>query len=79
MKGIYFKIIEFNEASQREGGIVMDGIVRDVYDCIYPVTETGIEELPYEIELRHFNANGYKLIHNEFDISYDDMDKFRIR
>jgi len=57
----------------------MNGIVRDVYDCIYPSTETGIKEFPYEIELRHFKCDGYKLIYNEFDISYDDMDKFRIR
>lgn len=78
MNAIAFKIVEFNEASQREGEIVMTGIVRDVYDNIYPQTETGIDEMPYEVEIRHFKVNGYKLTYFEFDISYEDSEKFRI-
>ena len=78
MDAIAFKIVEFNEASQREGEIVMTGIVRDVYDNIYPQTETGIDEMPYEVEIRHFEVSGYKLTYFKFDISYEDSEKFRI-
>lgn len=78
MNAIAFKIVKFNEASQREGEIIMTGIVRDVYDNIYPQTETGIDEMPYEVELRHFKVNGYKLTYFKFDIPYEDSEKFRI-
>lgn len=77
MNAIAFKIVEFNEASQREGETIMTGIVRDVYDNIYPKTETGINEMPYEVEIRHFKVSGYKLTYFEFNISYEDSEKFR--
>ena len=38
MNAIAFKIVEFNEYSQKEGKEIMSGIVRDVYDNIYPQT-----------------------------------------
>ena len=77
MEALAFKIVEFSEASQREGEIVVIGIVKDVYDTIYPQTETGIAEMPYEVELRHFKVNGYKLIYFQFDITYTDCEKLR--
>ena len=78
MNAIAFKIVEFNEDSQKEGEEIMSGIVRDVYDNIYPQTETGIKELPYEIEIRHFKEKGYKLTYFEFDISFKDCENFRV-
>ena len=77
MNAIAYKIVEFNETSQKEGETIMSGIVRDVYDNIYPKTETGIKEMPYEIELRHFNVSGFKKIYFEFEISFEDAEKFR--
>ena len=78
MNAIAFKIVEFNEDSQKEGEEIMSGIVRDVYDNIYPQSETGIKELPYEIELRRFKEKGYKLTYFEFDISFKDCENFRV-
>ena len=78
MNAIAFKIVKFNEDSQKEGEEIMSGIVRDVYDNIYPQTETGIKELPYEIEIRHFKEKGYKLTYFEFDISFKDCENFRV-
>lgn len=77
MEAYYYKIIEFNEASQREGEIVADGIVRDVYDCIYPKTNTGIDKLPYEVEVRHFKVDGYKLIGFNIDIPREIVAQFK--
>ena len=77
MEALAFKIVEFSEASQKEGEIVMAGIVKDVYDTIYPLTDTGIAEMPHETGLRHFRVKGYKLIYFEFDISYDQCIEFK--
>ena len=78
MNAIAFKIVQFNECSQKEGEEIMSGIVRDVYDNIYPQTETGITEMPYEIELRHFKEKGYKITYFEFNLSYNEAEKFKI-
>ena len=77
MNAIVFKITEFTESSLKEGEIIMTGIVKDIYDTIYPQTETGINEMPYEIEIKHFEVNGYKLTYFEVDIPYEDCEKFR--
>ena len=72
MNAIAFKIV-----NTIDDEVVMRGIVRDVYDNIYPQNETRIEEMPYETEIRHFKVAGYKLTYFEFDLSYNDAEKFR--
>ena len=78
MIATYYAIIEFNESSQRKGEIVLEGIVRNSEDTIYPQQETGIEELPYECELHHFKANGYIIETCNFIITRDIVKQYRI-
>ncbi len=59
MVATYYAIVEFNEPSQMRGEIVLEGIVKDSEDTIYPRQETGIKELPFECELHKFKAEGY--------------------
>lgn len=77
MIATYYAIVEFNEISQRKGEIVLEGIVRDSEDIIYPQQETGIEELPYECELHHFKAKGYVIETCNFVLTREEVKKNR--
>lgn len=78
MKAYYYEIAEFNEASQRKGYIVSDGIITDSEATIYPAQDTGNNELPYECEAHHFRAEGYKLEGFYFDIPFDVIEYYRL-
>ena len=77
MTATYYAIYEFNEASQRRGEIVDEGILGNSEDTIYPGQTTGIKELPSEIELHHFKANGYRIETCNFVITRDIVKQFR--
>lgn len=78
MKAYYYKIVEYNKSSQREGFIIDDGIIRDSEDTIYPSQNTGNYELPYECEAHHFNQEGYRLSGFYFDIPVEVLEQFKI-
>lgn len=71
MQATYYAIVEFNQQSQTKGEIVLEGIVRNSEDTIYPSQETGIVDLPYECELHHFKAEGYIIETCNFIITRD--------
>ena len=77
MIATYYAIVEFNKSSQKRGEIVLEGIVRDSEDTIYPQQETGIDELPYECELHHFKANGYIIETCNFVITRNIIKQYR--
>ena len=78
MIATYYAIVEFNESSQKRGEIVLEGIVRNSEDIIYPQQETGIEELPHECELHHFEADNYIIETCNFVITRDIVKQYRI-
>jgi len=57
--------------------IVLEGIIRNTEDTIYPQQETGIEELPYECEAHHFRSENYKIEMCNFVITRDFVRKNR--
>lgn len=64
MKATYYCIKQIDNNS-----IVLEGIIRNAEDTIHPSQESGIDELPYECELHHFKADGYKAEYVDIDIS----------
>lgn len=77
MIAIYYAIYEYNESSQRRGEIVEEGIVSNSEETICPRQTTGIEELPFECELHHFKANGYRIEICNFTITREFVIKNR--
>lgn len=77
MIAAYYAIYEYNETSQRRGEIVDEGIIRDSEDTIYPQQNTGIKELPYECEVHHFKAIGYRVETCNFVVTRDFVKQFR--
>jgi hypothetical protein len=77
MTATYYAIVEFNKSSQKKGEIVLEGIVRNSEDTIYPQQETGIEDLPYECELHHFESKGYIIETCNFVITRDIVKQYR--
>lgn len=73
MKATYYRIKEYNRSTQKEGNIVLEGIIRDSEDTIYPgqefIPEDGEMELPYECEAHHFKHPNYILEMWEIEIS----------
>jgi len=66
MTATYYAIYEFNETSQTRGEIVEEGILGENDNTICPGQTTGIKELPFEIELHHFKAEGYRIEISKF-------------
>ena len=79
MEAYYYKIVEFNELSKKEGEIIEEGIIRNSEDTIYPQQTTGIEELPYECEAHHFEAKGYELEGFYINIPSSIIYSFKVR
>lgn len=77
MTAIYYAIYEFNESSLTRGEIIEDGILSHSEDTIYPGQTTGIKELPNEVELHHFKADGYRIETCAFVITRDIVKQFR--
>lgn len=61
MNAYYYRIVEYNSLTCQKGNIVLEGIIRNSEDTIYPSQETGIEELSYECEAHHFKHQDYIL------------------
>jgi len=77
MEVIYYKIVEYNKHTCQEGDIVMEGIVEDLDEDIYPFSTIGNNELPYLIELRHFSHPDYKVISWEIEITRELAEKLK--
>lgn len=77
MIATYYAIYEFNEVSLNRGEIILDGIIRNSEDIIYPSQETGINELPSECEAHHFKCDGYKIEICDFTITREFVKKYR--
>jgi hypothetical protein len=83
MEAVIFQITE-NKTKE----VVYEGIVRDVYDSIFPgqhiFTEDGksIDGMPHECELRKFDryevASNYTLDSCEIDITWNEALKYKI-
>jgi len=77
MKATYYAIREFNQASQKVGDIIDEGIVEDCYSNIYPGQTTDYPDLPHECELRHFKHPDYMLEMCEFELTRDHVRMYR--
>lgn len=83
MEAVYYAIYEINVHTAIRGEIVLEGIVSESEGTIYPKQETGIEGLPYECELHHFNAdidsmgNTHRIETCNFIITRDQVIKMR--
>lgn len=67
MKAYYYRIAHKEDPSD----IVLEGIIKDAEDMIYPRQETEIEELPYECEAHHFDSPNYKLVGWNIELTRD--------
>lgn len=73
MEATYYAI---KETSTED--IVLEGIIKNSEDTIYPQQETGIEKLPYECEVHHFKVDGYKIEICDFIITREFVKQNRI-
>lgn len=73
MIAYYYCIFE-----DKTSNTILEGIIKDPEDTIYPQQETGIKELPYECEAHHFQAKGYSIIGFNIDIPIEDIHKYKI-
>lgn len=64
----YYAIYEYNDVTCIKGKLVLEGIIRDSEDTIFPAQYTGIEDLPYECEVHKFRAKGYTIEINNFSV-----------
>lgn len=60
-----------------DGDIVLEGIIRNAEDTIYPRQETAIVTLPFECEAHHFKSFEYTLEGWEIELTRDDVKRLR--
>lgn len=74
MRAYYYSIV-----NKVRGSTVLEGIIRNSEDTIYPQQETYIPELPYECEAHNFSAPNYKLIGWKIELSFGDVVSLRVK
>ena len=63
---------------KKEESDIIEGIVRNSEDKIYPGQQVDIEELPFECELHHFKAEGFGIETCDFVITRELVKQYRI-
>lgn len=56
MDAYYYCISDATDSS-----VVDEGIIRNSEDMIFPGQNTGLSDLPSEVECHHFKVPGYKI------------------
>lgn len=75
MTAYYYRIREYNSLTCQKGKTILEGIIRNSEDIIFPgqefIPEEGQLELPYECEAHRFNHPDYILQGWNIEITTD--------